>query len=46
MQQPEVVVIGESLTPETCWVLARLNMLERCSRARSVKKYSVQRRRV
>ncbi len=27
--------IGESLIPETYWVLKRLNMLRRCSRATS-----------
>jgi flavin-dependent dehydrogenase len=34
--------IGESLIPETYWVLKRLNMLSRMQRSRFVKKYSVQ----
>ena len=34
--------IGESLIPETYWVLKRLNMLEKMSESRFVKKYSVQ----
>jgi len=34
--------IGESLIPETYWVLKRLNMLERMQQSRFVKKYSVQ----
>src|SRR5689334_5020236 len=34
--------IGESLIPETYWVLKRLNMLEKLQRSRFVKKYSVQ----
>ena len=34
--------IGESLIPETYWVLKRLNMLEKMRRSRFVKKYSVQ----
>ena len=34
--------IGESLIPETYWVLKRLNMLEKMQRSRFVKKYSVQ----
>jgi flavin-dependent dehydrogenase len=34
--------IGESLIPETYWVLQRLGMLEKMKRSRFVKKYSVQ----
>jgi flavin-dependent dehydrogenase len=34
--------IGESLIPETYWVLKRLNMLPKMQRSRFVKKYSVQ----
>jgi flavin-dependent dehydrogenase len=34
--------IGESLIPETYWVLERLNMLEKMRQSRFVKKYSVQ----
>jgi flavin-dependent dehydrogenase len=34
--------IGESLIPETYWVLKRLNMLERMQQSHFVKKYSVQ----
>jgi flavin-dependent dehydrogenase len=34
--------IGESLIPETYWVLERLNMLEKMKRSHFVKKYSVQ----
>ena len=34
--------IGESLIPETYWVLKRLNMLARMRASRFVKKYSVQ----
>ena len=34
--------IGESLIPETYWVLQRLNMLEKMQRSHFVKKYSVQ----
>ncbi|HET7696367.1 MAG TPA: NAD(P)/FAD-dependent oxidoreductase [Vicinamibacterales bacterium] len=34
--------IGESLIPETYWVLKRLNMLERMQKSHFVKKYSVQ----
>src|SRR3954451_11627399 len=34
--------IGESLIPETYWVLKRLNMLEKLQRSAFVKKYSVQ----
>ena len=34
--------IGESLIPETYWVLKRLNMLEKMQRSPFVKKYSVQ----
>jgi flavin-dependent dehydrogenase len=34
--------IGESLIPETYWVLKRLNMLEKMRKSRFVKKYSVQ----
>src|SRR3954469_16229905 len=34
--------IGESLIPETYWVLKRLNMLEKLQQSRFVKKYSVQ----
>jgi len=34
--------IGESLIPETYWVLKRLNMLEKMQRSHFVKKYSVQ----
>jgi flavin-dependent dehydrogenase len=34
--------IGESLSPETYWVLKRLNMLEKMQRSHFVKKYSVQ----
>src|SRR2546421_12458305 len=34
--------IGESLIPETYWVLKRLGMLERMRTSRFVKKYSVQ----
>lgn len=34
--------IGESLIPETYWVLKRLNMLEKMKRSAFVKKYSVQ----
>jgi len=34
--------IGESLIPETYWVLKRLNMLEKIQRSPFVKKYSVQ----
>jgi flavin-dependent dehydrogenase len=34
--------IGESLIPETYWVLRRLGMLEKLRRSRFVKKYSVQ----
>ena len=34
--------IGESLIPETYWVLRRLNMLEKMQQSRFVKKHSVQ----
>src|SRR5687768_8020606 len=34
--------IGESLIPETYWVLKRLNMLAKMQRSHFVKKYSVQ----
>ncbi len=34
--------IGESLIPETYWVLKRLNMLEKMKQSHFVKKYSVQ----
>lgn len=34
--------IGESLIPQTYWVLKRLNMLEKLKNSRFVKKYSVQ----
>src|ERR1700730_2572303 len=34
--------IGESLIPETYWVLKRLNMLEKMKASAFVKKYSVQ----
>jgi flavin-dependent dehydrogenase len=34
--------IGESLIPETYWVLKRLNMLDTMRKSRFVKKYSVQ----
>ena len=34
--------IGESLIPETYWVLERLGMLEKMEKSRFVKKYSVQ----
>jgi flavin-dependent dehydrogenase len=34
--------IGESLIPETYWVLKRLNMLEKMKRSAFVRKYSVQ----
>jgi flavin-dependent dehydrogenase len=34
--------IGESLIPETYWVLQRLNMLEKMQQSRFVKKHSVQ----
>ena len=34
--------IGESLIPETYWVLRRLNMLPKMQQSRFVKKYSVQ----
>ena len=34
--------IGESLIPETYWVLRRLGMLPKMQRSRFVKKYSVQ----
>jgi flavin-dependent dehydrogenase len=34
--------IGESLIPETYWVLKRINMLEKMRESRFVKKYSVQ----
>src|SRR5712691_11296265 len=34
--------IGESLIPETYWVLKRLNMLEKMKRSHFIKKYSVQ----
>src|SRR4029453_6203751 len=34
--------IGESLIPETYWVLKRLNMLEKMQQSHFVKKYSVQ----
>jgi len=34
--------IGESLIPETYWVLERLNMLPKLRQSRFVKKYSVQ----
>jgi flavin-dependent dehydrogenase len=34
--------IGESLIPETYWVLKRLDMLEKMQRSHFVKKYSVQ----
>jgi flavin-dependent dehydrogenase len=34
--------IGESLIPETYWVLERLNMLDKMKRSHFVKKYSVQ----
>ncbi len=34
--------IGESLIPETYWVLRRLNMLEKMQKSRFIKKYSVQ----
>jgi len=34
--------IGESLIPETYWVLKRLNMLDKMKHSRFVKKYSVQ----
>src|SRR5437870_7718751 len=34
--------IGESLIPDTYWVLKRLNMLEKMKRSAFVRKYSVQ----
>src|SRR5436189_5717666 len=34
--------IGESLIPQTYWVLKRLNMLPKMQRSHFVKKYSVQ----
>src|SRR5262245_44750520 len=34
--------IGESLIPETYWVLQRLNMLEKMKKSFFIKKYSVQ----
>src|SRR5688572_12522608 len=34
--------IGESLIPETYWVLKRLNMLEKMQKSHFIKKYSVQ----
>src|SRR6266498_2903743 len=34
--------IGESLIPDTYWVLKRLNMLEKLKRSAFVKKFSVQ----
>src|SRR5438552_13611768 len=34
--------IGESLIPETYWVLKRLNMLEKMKQSAFIKKYSVQ----
>src|SRR5438034_9445477 len=34
--------IGESLIPETYWVLKRLNMLDKMKQSHFVKKYSVQ----
>jgi 2-polyprenyl-6-methoxyphenol hydroxylase-like FAD-dependent oxidoreductase len=34
--------IGESLIPETYWVLKRLNMLQKMQQSHFVKKYSVQ----
>src|SRR5262245_66662266 len=34
--------IGESLIPETYWVLRRLHMLEKMKKSHFVKKYSVQ----
>ena len=34
--------IGESLIPETYWVLKRLNMLSKMQRSHFIKKYSVQ----
>src|SRR3954463_1124423 len=34
--------IGESLIPETYWVLKKLGMLEKLQKSRFVKKYSVQ----
>src|SRR5437868_10449645 len=34
--------IGESLIPETYWVLKRLNMLDKMQKSHFVKKYSVQ----
>ena len=34
--------IGESLIPETYWVLKRLNMLAKMKKSHFVKKYSVQ----
>src|SRR5262245_50379013 len=34
--------IGESLIPETYWVLERLNMLDKMKRSHFVKKFSVQ----
>src|SRR5262252_8914188 len=34
--------IGESLIPETYWVLKRLNMLDKMQKSRFVRKYSVQ----
>ena len=34
--------IGESLIPETYWVLKRLGMLEKMQKSHFVKKYSVQ----
>src|SRR5688500_13407930 len=34
--------IGESLIPETYWVLKRLNLLEKMKRSQFVRKYSVQ----
>ena len=34
--------IGESLIPETYWVLQRLNMLDKMKKSHFVKKYSVQ----
>src|SRR5436305_9240014 len=34
--------VGESLIPETYWVLKRLNMLPKMQRSHFVKKYSVQ----
>src|SRR6266542_6206908 len=34
--------IGESLIPETYWVLKRLNMLDKMKKSHFIKKYSVQ----